>query len=339
MDILSLLTRAHAMQASDLHISANAPPMFRVCGELRADGEVLQSAETEAMGRQLMTDEQWQRFTVVGELDFSYRIPGTSRYRINVYRQRGCVSLAARVIPDSIPDVRGLGLPDTVLQFTERPHGLVLVTGPTGSGKSTTLAALIHHMNQTVRRHIITLEDPIEYVHRHQLCMIDQREIGLDTQGFARALRAALRQDPDVILVGEMRDLETIRTAITAAETGHLVFASLHTSNAVQTVERIVDVFPSAQQSQMRIQLASVLQGIVAQRLYKTIDGTGRVAAVEVLVNTPAVANLIRSDKVHQIRSVMQTSKAFGMQTMDVHLRELVALRKVAPQAVANEKP
>ncbi|MCL6636822.1 MAG: type IV pilus twitching motility protein PilT [Alicyclobacillus sp.] len=323
-DIRALLIRARETGASDLHLSVNAPPVLRVHGELLAEGEPLRPEETEAMGRTLTDERQWQVFCERGEIDFSYSIPGVSRYRINLYRQRGCVSLAVRVVPNQVPKLADLGLPDVVRVLAEKPHGLVLVTGPTGSGKSTTLAAVIDHINHTQRKHIITLEDPIEYLHRHHLSIIDQREIGQDSRDFSSALRAALRQDPDVILVGEMRDLETVQTAVTAAETGHLVLATLHTSDAVQTVDRIVDVFPPSQQAQVRLQLASVLQGVVTQRLYRRADGQGRVAAVEVLMNTPAVANLIRTEKTHQIRSVMQTGRAYGMQTLEMHIRELV---------------
>jgi twitching motility protein PilT len=333
MDMRELLTMAKETGASDLHLSVGAPPVLRVDGELVAQGEVLSPDAAERLARSLMTDAQWEAFQAAGEIDFSYSLAGVSRFRVNVYRQRGCVSVAARVVPSRVPKLEELGLPEVLSTFTERPHGLVLVTGPTGSGKSTTLAALIDHINHTQRKHIITLEDPIEYLHRHALSIIDQREIGQDTRGFGPALRAALRQDPDVILVGEMRDLETMQTAITAAETGHLVFATLHTSDAVQTVDRMIDVFPASQQAQVRLQIASVLQGVVSQRLYKRADGTGRVAAVEVLVNTPAVANLIRTEKTHQIRSVMQTGRQAGMQTMEMHVRELVARGLVAPAA------
>ena len=327
--ILEFLRLAQEKRASDLHISVGAAPVYRINGELIPEGTPLRPADTEQMARQLMNEGQWKHFEEHGELDFSYSLPGVSRYRINAYRQRGCVSLAARLVPNAVPAFSDLGLPEVLRTFTDKPYGLVLVTGPTGSGKSTTLAALIDHINKTRRRHIITLEDPIEYLHKHQMSVIDQREIGLDTKGFAPALRAALRQDPDVILVGEMRDLETISTAITASETGHLVFATLHTSDAVQTIDRVIDVFPTGQQSQIRVQLAAVLQGIVSQRLYKTASGDGRTAAFEILVNTPAIANLIRSEKGHQIRSVMQTGRAFGMQTMEMHVKELNATGKL----------
>jgi twitching motility protein PilT len=336
MQIIDILTQAHARGASDVLLSVNAAPGFRIHGELIQEGEPLTPQATEEMARFLMTEEQWRHFSDLGEIDFSYSVPGVSRYRVNVYRQRGSCSIAARIVPNRVPSLDELGLPDVVRTFAERPHGLVLVTGPTGSGKSTTLAAIIDHINRTQRKHVITLEDPIEYLHRHRLSIIDQREIGADTKSFANALRSALRQDPDVILVGEMRDLETVSTALSAAETGHLVLATLHTPDAVQTVERIIDVFPPSQQSQIRLRLSMVLQGVIAQRLYRTLDGSGRVAAVEVLVNTPAVANLIRTEKTHQIRSVMQTGRVHGMQTMESHLRDLVAARKL-PEAVLRQ--
>lgn len=259
-----------------------------------------------------------------GELDFSYAVPGVSRYRVNVYHQRGCKALSVRVVPTEIPTIEDLELPDILKEIANKPQGLVLVTGPTGSGKSTTLAALIQYMNKTMSKHIITLEDPIEYLHKHNMCIIDQREVGYDTNNFENGLRASLRQDPDVILVGEMRDLETVRTAITAAETGHLVLATLHTSSAPSTIDRIIDVFPSSQQQQIRIQLASVLVAIVSQRLFPRIDKTGRKAATEVLINNSAVANLIRNEKIHQIVNIMQTSKAQGMHTIESSITDLM---------------
>lgn len=336
MQIIEILTHAHERGASDVHISVNSAPILRIHGDLVPSGDPLTPNQTEQMARFLMTEEQWRAFLEQGEIDFSYSIPGVSRYRVNVYRQRGCCSIAARLVPNRVPSLDELGLPEVVRTFAERPHGLVLVTGPTGSGKSTTLAAIIDYINRTQRKHVITLEDPIEYLHRHQRSIIDQREIGLDSRSFANALRAALRQDPDVILVGEMRDLETVSTALSAAETGHLVLATLHTTDAVQTIDRIIDVFPPSQQGQVRLQLSMVLQGVIAQRLYRTLDGNGRVAAVEVLVNTPAIANLIRTEKTHQIRSAMQTGRMHGMQTMEGHLRELVAARKL-PETVLRQ--
>jgi twitching motility protein PilT len=266
-------------------------------------------------------------------LDMSYGIPNLSRYRVNIFKQKGNVSLTIRLIPTKIPAMEALGLPAMAEEFAKKPQGLLLVTGPTGSGKSTTLAAIIDYINRTRGDHIITLEDPIEFVHPHKASIVNQREIGVDTESFTSGLRAALRQDPDVILVGEMRDLETISIAITAAETGHLVFGTLHTADAPQTIDRIIDVFPPEAQQQIRVQLASVLLGVMAQRLLPTMDGNGRVAAIEVLVNTPAIANLIRSEKVHQIRSVLQTGKAQGMQTMDMALRDLLQKRLITVDA------
>ncbi|MCF6092696.1 type IV pilus twitching motility protein PilT [Microaerobacter geothermalis] len=325
MEIEQLLRLAHEQGASDLHITVGSPPILRIHGQLKPlPGEKLKPNETAEIARQLMTQEQDERFREKGEADFSYGIPQVSRFRINVYRQRGCVSLAIRTINSKVPSMEQLGLPPIARDFAEKPQGLFLVTGPTGSGKSTTLASMIDYINRTMYKHIITLEDPIEYLHLHQRCIIDQREVGQDTLSFANGLRAALRQDPDVILVGEMRDLETIATAISAAETGHLVFATLHTSDAPQTIDRIIDVFPPAQQQQVRIQLAAVLLGVMSQRLIPTADGNGRMAAIEVLVNTPAVANLIRSEKVHQIKSIMQTGIQQGMITMEQSLKQLI---------------
>jgi len=272
-----------------------------------------------------MAGEKWELLRERGEIDLAYSLPGVSRFRVNVFHQRGSVGAAIRLIPRNIPDLERLGLPPVVAELAERQHGLVLVTGPTGSGKSTTLAAMVDRINRERSCHIITLEDPIEYLHQHRRSIVNQREVGADTRSFASALRAALRQDPDVILVGEMRDLETIATAITAAETGHLVLATLHTSSAVQSIDRIIDVFPSHQQGQVRIQLADTLEGVITQQLWLRADRTGRVAAVEVLAATPAVKNLIREGKTHQIISSIQTGGRYGMQTMEMALRQLVA--------------
>ncbi|MGX1263546.1 twitching motility protein PilT [Rossellomorea marisflavi] len=313
----ALLRSAYELGASDIHLTVGAPPVFRIHGDLKRYGkESLAPETTEGMAKALIAPTMYTSFEDAGELDFSYGIPGVSRFRINAFRQRSCVSLAIRVIPTSIPTMEDLFLPHALKGIAGRPQGLFLVTGPTGSGKSTTLASIIDHMNRTMRKHIITLEDPIEYLHRHGSSIIDQREVGFDTGSFSRGLRSALRQDPDIILVGEMRDLETIHTAITAAETGHLVLATLHTSSAPATIERIVDVFPPEQQAQIRVQLASVLTGILSQRLFPTMDRKGRRAATELLLNNAAVANLIRSEKVHQIQNVMQTSRASGMHLM-----------------------
>jgi twitching motility protein PilT len=320
-----LLRAGYELKASDIHLTVGVPPIMRINGELKRYGEdTLQPNDTEEMAHSIISDQMWGKFKEKGELDFSYGIPGVSRFRINTYLQRGCVAVAIRIVPTRIPTLEELDLPSTLKDISEKPQGLVLVTGPTGSGKSTTLASVINHMNQNSRKHIITLEDPIEYLHKHGNSIIDQREVGFDTNNFANGLRAALRQDPDVILVGEMRDLETIQTAITAAETGHLVLGTLHTSSAPATINRIIDVFPPAQQPQIRIQLASVLVGVISQRLFRTIDNKGRKAATEILINNSAVANLIRNEKIHQIASIMQTSRAQGMHTLESTIKDLV---------------
>ncbi len=329
-----LLQLAHQHGASDVHLTVHSPPMFRLHGELKPVGnQVLTPSMILDMAKELMDSPQYETFMEYGDLDFSYGIPGVSRFRVNAFRQKAHVSLTIRLIPTQIPAIEQLGLPAMAHEFARKPQGLLLVTGPTGSGKSTTLAAILDYINRTRNEHIITLEDPIEFVHEHKKCIVNQREVGIDTQNFTTGLRAALRQDPDVILVGEMRDLETISIAITAAETGHLVFGTLHTADAPQTIDRVIDVFPPEAQQQVRVQLASVLLGVMAQRLLPNAEGNGRVAAIEVLVNTPAIANLIRTEKVHQIRSTMQTGKAQGMQTMEMALRELVQQRKVTVEA------
>jgi twitching motility protein PilT len=320
-----LLQAGFELKASDIHITVGVPPVMRINGDLRKYGqESLLPEDTEGMAKAIIPEKMWERFKEQGELDFSYGIPGVSRFRVNTYHQRGCVSMAIRIVPTSIPTIEDLKLPEILKKISEKPQGLVLVTGPTGSGKSTTLAAMIQYMNETMRKHIITLEDPIEYLHKHGSSIIDQREVGFDTNNFANGLRAALRQDPDVILVGEMRDLETIQTAITAAETGHLVFGTLHTSSAPATINRIIDVFPPSQQAQIRIQLASVLVSVVSQRLFPTIEKQGRIGATEILINNSAVANLIRNEKIHQIISIMQTSRSYGMHTLEMDVKELV---------------
>lgn len=326
------LIAAYETRASDLHMTIGSPPILRVDGALAALGEEAVTAPfMEELPPLILKEKQLRRFEEAGEVDLSYSVPGTSRYRVNLFRQRGGVSIAARVIPTRIPSLDELGLPPILHSLLEKPYGLFLVTGPTGSGKTTTLAAMLDRINERQKKHIITLEDPIEYLHSHKRSIIEQREVGNDTGTFSSGLRAALRQDPDVILVGEMRDLETISTAISAAETGHLVFATLHTNDAPQTVDRIIDVFPAEQQAQIRIQIASVLIGVLSMRLLPRAEGKGRVAATEMLVNTPAVANLIRLNKSHQVRSLMQTGRAQGMHTMEMHLRELLAQRKVNP--------
>jgi len=320
-----ILRAAFEFKASDIHLTVGVPPIMRINGELKRYGqEALKPADTEEMARAIVPANMWEVFKEKGELDFSYGLPGVSRFRVNTYHQRSCVSMALRIVPSTIPTIEDLNMPETLKKIAEKPQGLLLVTGPTGSGKSTTLAAMINYMNQSMRKHIITLEDPIEYLHKHGQCIIDQREVGFDTKNFANGLRAALRQDPDVILVGEMRDLETIQTAITAAETGHLVLGTLHTSSAPATINRIIDVFPPAQQPQIRIQLATVLVGIISQRLFQTADRQGRRAATEIMINNPAISNLIRNEKNHQIPSIMQTSRAQGMHTLDTSIKELV---------------
>ncbi|WP_394580160.1 type IV pilus twitching motility protein PilT [Cytobacillus firmus] len=329
-----LLRAAYELKASDLHLTVGVPPVIRINGDLKKYGkESLRPEDTEGMAKVIIPANIWKKFEENGELDFSYGIPGLSRFRVNAYFQRSCISLAIRVVPTRIPDLEELGLPAVLKKVAEKPQGLVLVTGPTGSGKSTTLASMIHYMNETMRKHIITLEDPIEYLHKHGNCIIDQREVGFDTKHFANGLRAALRQDPDVILVGEMRDLETIQTAITAAETGHLVLGTLHTSSAPATINRIIDVFPPSQQAHIRIQLASVLVSIISQRLFLTADRKGRHAATEVLMNNSAVANLIRNEKIYQIINVMQTSRAQGMHTLETSITSLLESGKIAKES------
>lgn len=319
------LHAAYEYKASDIHLSVGVPPVFRINGELKSYGkDILTPEDTHTIAKQMIPEFMWQTFDEKGELDFSYSVPGISRFRVNAYRQRTSVAIAIRIIPSRIPSLEELSLPSILNSLVDKPQGLILVTGPTGSGKSTTLASMIDYMNRTMKKHIITLEDPIEYLHRHNQCMIDQREVGFDTKSFATGLRASLRQDPDVILVGELRDLETIQTAITAAETGHLVLGTLHTTSAPSTIDRIIDVFPGPQQAQIRIQLASVLVSIISQRLFPSLDRQGRKVATEILVNTPAVANLIRNEKIHQIQNVMQTSRALGMHTLEMSIRQLI---------------
>lgn len=324
-NIKELLIAANDHQASDLHVTVGSPPFYRINGQLLSfEQGKLTSENTKKMAKDLLQHGDWETFLKKGELDFSYSIEGVARFRLNIYYQRQQISLVARVIAANIPSLEQLGMPVILQRLTEKSQGLILVTGPTGSGKTTTLAAMIQYINEREEKHIITLEDPIEYLHAHQRSIVHQREVGLDTNNFASGLRAALRQDPDIILVGEMRDLETISTAITAAETGHLVLATLHTNGAVQTINRIIDVFPPYQQSQVRIQLASVLKGIVSQRLLANVDGTGRIAATEILINQPSIANLIRNEKADQITNILQTSRSQGMHSLEVSVKELL---------------
>ncbi|MCA1683235.1 MAG: type IV pilus twitching motility protein PilT [Actinobacteria bacterium] len=338
-DFADLLLEVISRRASDLHITAGARPTVRVRGRLVAleDYPVLTSTDTREVVYSILTNDQRQRLETDWQIDFAYSIPGHGRFRVNAYFQRAAIGAAFRLIPFGITSIDELGLPPVTHEFAKKPRGLVLFTGPTGSGKSTSLAAIIDEINQTREDHILTIEDPIEFLHSHKRCLVNQRELGADASSFAAGLKAALRQDPDVILVGEMRDLETIHTALTAAETGHLVFATLHTQDAPQTIDRIIDVFPAAQQGQIRTQLAVALQGIVTQSLLPTADGSGRVAACEILVPTAAVRNLIREGKTHQIYSVMQTGSATGMQTMDAALASLVAQGKIT-RALAESR-
>ncbi len=331
-----LMKAAFELKASDLHLTVGVPPIMRVNGDLKQFGkEILRPHDTEEMAMSLLSNQLKETFKERGEIDFSYGIANVSRFRINAYHQRSCISLAIRVIPTKIPSLDELNMPEILKKVAAIPQGLILVTGPTGSGKSTTLAAMIDYLNHHSRKHIMTLEDPIEYLHKHHYSIINQREVGFDTNNFANALRAALRQDPDVILVGEMRDLETISTAITAAETGHLVLGTLHTTDAPATIDRVIDVFPPSQQPQIRIQLASVLKAIISQRLFPTADKKGRCAATEILINNAAIANLIRNEKVHQIHNIMQTSKANGMHTLEMSIKSLIQQEIVTKEVAA----
>jgi len=332
----TLLEQMVAHNASDLHITVGSQPALRVRGHLeRLDAFPVMTADlTRQLLYRIISSEQQKRLEIERQLDLSYSIPGLARFRVNIYSQRESLAGAFRLIPAELKSLEELGLPTTLYDMCNKPRGLVLVTGPTGSGKSTTLAALIDEINRTRADHIITIEDPIEFLHRHKRCIVNQRELGPDATTFAEALRGALRQDPDVILLGEMRDLETISTALTAAETGHLVFATLHTQDAASTVDRVIDVFPAGQQGQIRTQLAGTLEGVVAQTLLPTADGQGRAAAIEVLRPDDAVRNLIRQAKIEQVYSIMQTGGKKGMQTMEQALAELV-LRGVIAEDIA----
>jgi twitching motility protein PilT len=329
-DFADVLLEVMERSASDLHLTVGAPPMIRERGHLSPlDFPVMTSQLVRETIYGILTNDQRQRLETDWQIDFAYSIPNRARFRVNCYFQRASLGAAFRLIPQDMPALDSLGLPPVLREFTAKPRGFVLVTGPTGSGKSTTLAAMLDVINEQRREHIMTVEDPIEFIHKHKSCIVNQRELGADAKSFGMGLKAALRQDPDVILVGEMRDLETISTALTAAETGHLVFATLHTQDTAQTVDRIVDVFPPEQQHQVRVQLSVSLQGIVTQQLLPTSDGKGRIVAAEILVPTPAVRNLIREGKTHQIYSTLQTGGQFGMQTMDAALAELVRGGKI----------
>src|SRR5262249_19070079 len=339
-DFADVLLEVIERDASDLHLTAGAEPMVRVHGKLTPlDYPKMTPQLTREVVYSILTNDQRQRLENDWQIDFAYSIPRKGRFRVNAYFQRNSIGAAFRLIPSEMPSLSSLGLPAVLEEFTRKPRGFVLVTGPTGSGKSTSLAAMIDIINAEREEHILTIEDPIEFLHDHKKCIVNQREIGADADDFSLALKSALREDPDVILVGEMRDLETMSTALTAAETGHLVFATLHTQSTSQTIDRIIDIFPSGQQAQVRMQLSIGLQGIVTQQLLPTADGKGRVVACEVLVPTPAVRNLIREGKTHQIYSAIQTSGSLGMQTMDAHLAQLVRMnritRKLAEQRAA----
>ncbi|MDT4895387.1 MAG: twitching motility protein PilT [Acidobacteriota bacterium] len=328
-----LLKKLAEFGGSDLHITTNTPPQVRVDGHLRPlEGyKVLTSADTKQLAYSVLTDAQKHRFEENLELDFSFGVKGLSRFRANIFNQRGAVGAVFRAIPYEIKPFEALGLPPVVKELCNKPRGLILVTGPTGSGKSTTLAAMIDKINSDRHEHILTIEDPIEFLHNHKSCLVNQREVNADTRGFAEALRTALRQDPDVVLVGEMRDLETIESALRIAETGHLTFATLHTNSAASTINRIIDVFPSEQQSQVRAQLSLVLEGILCQALLPKAGGQGRAMALEILVPNAAIRNLIREDKVHQIYSMMQTGQdKYGMQTFNQSLATLYHKRQIS---------
>jgi twitching motility protein PilT len=338
LDFSEILLAVVKQKASDLHLTAGAPPMLRQRGSLVPIEGLpnLTPTDTREIVYAILNSTQRQKLETDWQLDFAYSVPGVGRYRVNAYFQRGTIGAAFRLIPTETVPIEKLGMPPVIREFSKKPRGIVLVTGPTGSGKSTTLASIINEINETRDEHIMTIEDPIEFLHQHKRCIVNQRELGADAPSFALALKAALRQDPDVILVGEMRDMETIGTALTAAETGHLVFATLHTQDAPQTVDRIIDVFPPAQQGQVRAQLAIGLQGIVTQTLIPTADGLGRCVAAEVLIPTPGVRNLIREGKTHQIYSLIQTGGQHGMQTMDASLAGLVRAQKITMAAAES---
>ncbi len=337
MNIFDLLKISIELGASDIHITVDSAPIARIKGKfIKLTDKILTKYDTEEMAKEIAGEKNFKRIEENGECDFSVAIESGERFRVNAYKQKGYYAIAIRTITSEIPSFETLGLPEVLKSFTEKHKGLVLVTGPTGSGKSTTLASLIDIINTNQQRHIITLEDPIEYVHHHKQSLVNQREIGQDTESFNSALRAILRQDPDVILVGEMRDPETISIALTAAETGHLVFSTLHTVGAAKTIDRIVDMFPSEQQQQIRTQLSTVCEGVISQQLVQTIDGRKRVAALEVMVANPAIRNLIRENKTYQIQNIIQTGSKHGMQSMDQELVNLYRQGSISRDSVLS---
>jgi len=343
MTIHDLMKQTVQMKASDLHVTVGIPPTVRVNGQLqKISDQILKSADTEGFVKEITSDKQFAELKERGEIDFSLSIPGFHRFRLNAYKQRGSYGMAIRVVFSKIPSFDTLGLPPLVKELTNKTRGLILVTGPTGSGKSTTLACMVDEINRSRDGHIITLEEPIEYFHAHNKSIVNQREIGNDSLSFANALRAALRQDPDVILIGEMRDLETTATAITAAETGHLVLSTLHTIGAAKTIDRIIDQFPPHQQQQVKIQLSMVLQGVISQQLLPVKDHSRRVVAVETMVTTPAIKNMIREGKTHQIDNAIQTGRALGMISMDnslldLYRRNLISMDDLLTYSVETE--
>lgn len=338
MDLIDLVKYGVENRASDIHITVGIPPVFRIDGSLVYHGRSkLNPDDTKMLVEQVLNEKQLEELEDKGEIDSSYSSHGIGRFRINAYKQRGSYGMAIRVIPLKVPTIEELGIPPVVKKLARLPRGLILVTGPTGSGKSTTLASIVNLINEEKNCHILTLEDPIEYLHKHNRSIVNQREIGLDTFSFASGLRSALRQDPDVILVGEMRDLDTISIALTAAETGHLVLSTLHTIGAAKTIDRIIDVFPPHQQQQIRVQLSSVIQAIISQHLLPKSNGKGRVAAFEIMVANPAIRNLIREEKIHQIDTSIQTGGKHGMQTMDSSLLELYNKGIISKDTVLNQ--
>ncbi|MCR2042820.1 type IV pilus twitching motility protein PilT [Anaerosalibacter massiliensis] len=337
MNFLKLVKYGIEEKASDIHLVADTFPIFRVNGELKKYGNrKLNSGDVEKIVKGLLDKKQLRKLYEEGDVDIAYSITDIGRFRINIFKQRGKLSLSLRIIPNNIPAMKELNIPDVVKKLISKSRGLILVTGPTGSGKSTTLASIINEINEKRNCHIITLEDPIEYVHKHKKSIINQREIGSDSISFNKGLRSALRQDPDVILVGEIRDLETISTVLTASETGHLVLSTLHTSGASKTIDRIIDVFPAQQQRQIKVQLASVIQGVISQQLLKSTEVNKRVAAFEIMIGTPAIRNLIREGKNYQIDTAIQTGKNYGMQTMDSSILDLYERMRISKETALN---